>query len=106
MVGNGHAGTDNRFPAGAPFSWRSDPDPLSEGDGEIVFFEGAASGGTPPYSYTWTFGAGIPPSKKKIPGETHFYYEGVYNVRFTVTDSKGYEDTDSVRIVVQRKEMF
>ena len=75
-------------------------------DGEIVFFEGAASGGTPPYSYTWTFGAGIPPSKKKIPGETHFYYEGVYNVRFTVTDSKGYEDTDSVRIVVQRKEMF
>ena len=75
-------------------------------EGEMVYFEGAASGGTPPYTYSWKFGAGIPPSKKKIPGETLFNYEGAYNVRLTVKDSKGHVNTDSVRIVVKRKEVF
>ena len=75
-------------------------------EGEIVYFEGSASGGTPPYTYTWKFGVGILPSKKRMPGETLFNYEGVYIVRLTVKDSKGRVNTDSVSIVVKRKEVF
>ena len=75
-------------------------------EGETVYFEGSASGGTRPYTYFWEFGAGIPPSKKKIPGETVFKYEGAYTVRLTAKDSKGHVCANSVRIVVKRKEVF
>ena len=72
-------------------------------EGEIVFFEGVVSGGTPPCSYIWDFGKTMPPIKKDKSGPVIFNYEGAYKVQFLVKDSKGNEDTDSVRIIVSPK---
>ncbi len=75
-------------------------------EGEMVYFEGATSGGYPPYTYNWEFGPDISPSVKKTPGKIFFNYEGAYSVIFTVKDSKGHVNTDRVNIIVQRREMF
>ena len=75
-------------------------------EGEIVYFEGIASGGAPPYTYHWNFGVGIPPSSKRKPGKIVFSYEEAHKVLFTVKDSKNNTNTDFVRIIVKRKEMF
>jgi hypothetical protein len=72
-------------------------------EGDIIFFEGIASGGTPPYAYSWDFGKIMPQIKKKESGQVVFNYEGAYNVIFTVIDSKGDRSIDSVRIIVSPK---
>jgi len=72
-------------------------------EGEIIFFEGIASGGTPPYTYIWDFGKTMPQIKKKESGQVVFNYEGAYKVLFIVRDSKGNENIDSVRIIVNPK---
>ncbi len=75
-------------------------------EGEIIYFEGAASGGTPPYTYKWNFGEIFSPSSKKTPGKMAFNYEGAYKILFTVKDSKGITDIDFVYIFVQSKEVL
>ena len=73
-------------------------------EGEMVYFKGVASGGDPPYSYLWQFGADISSSTQQIPGEVVFNYEGAYSVKMIVKDSKGHVNTDIVLIIVKRKE--
>jgi len=70
----------------------------------MVYFKGVASGGDPPYSYLWQFGADISSSTQQIPGEVVFNYEGAYSVKMIVKDSKGHVNTDIVLIIVKRKE--
>ena len=69
-------------------------------EGESVFFIGFATGGTPPYSFLWHFGAAASDSSNQNTGGVIFNYEGVYTVTLTVTDSNGAKDSDSVRILV------
>ena len=53
--------------------------------GEEINFTGDAFGGTPPYTYAWTFGD---TGTATIQNPTHAYTAaGVYNVTLTVTDS-------------------
>jgi hypothetical protein len=53
--------------------------------GEDIEFSGFASGGTPPYTWEWTFGDGETSDEQN---PTHAYDEaGVFNVTLTVTDS-------------------
>lgn len=62
-------------------------------DGEFAFLQASATGGLPPYTYTWA----SPPSVGQVfsvhPEETTTYY-------LTVTDSRGCSDTDEVIVVV------
>jgi hypothetical protein len=70
-------------------------------EGETLYFQGAASGGTPPYLYRWDFSVVAPSSSKQNPGEIAFNYKGAYKVSFTVKDTKGNIHTDFVRIIVE-----
>jgi PKD repeat protein len=63
-----------------------------------VNFTGSASGGTPPYSYSWNFGDGGS-STSQNPSHT-FTQGGNYNVVLTVTDNASNQDTDSGTISV------
>jgi hypothetical protein len=46
----------------------------------------------------------MPPIKKQKTDQVFFEYEGAYQVSFTVTDSKGIENSDSLRVIVSPKE--
>lgn len=71
-------------------------------EGESVVFSGSASGGTSPYTYTWTFGdSSNSDSSDQNPGEITFDTEGEYTVTFTVEDSDGGTSSDSVTITVE-----
>lgn len=53
-----------------------------------VRFTGEAGGGTPPYTFSWDFGDGSPPSAE--PNPVHLYDgPGVYGAVLTVTDGAG-----------------
>ncbi len=61
-----------------------------------VNFTGNATGGTPPYGYSWNFGDGESSSEKN---PTHTYSAvGSYTVTLTVTDSENNQNNDSVTI--------
>jgi PKD repeat protein len=51
-----------------------------------VSFTGSASGGTPPYSYSWNFGDGSATSTAQNPSHT-YSNAGNYTATLTVTDS-------------------
>jgi hypothetical protein len=71
---------------------------------ETVYFEGEAGGGTPPYTFRWDFGVGIPPSNIYKPGLVNFKYEGAYKVFFYAEDARGNTGSDFVRIIVKPKQ--
>ncbi|MBO0814826.1 MAG: PKD domain-containing protein, partial [Actinobacteria bacterium] len=51
-----------------------------------VSFTGSASGGTPPYSYSWNFGDGSAASTAQDPAHT-YSNPGTFTAKLTVTDS-------------------
>ncbi|MDH7513965.1 MAG: PKD domain-containing protein [Clostridiales bacterium] len=63
-----------------------------------VNFTGSASGGSPPYSYNWSFGDGQSSSSQN-PSHTYSSASN-YTATLTVTDSKGTNANNSVSITV------
>ena len=68
--------------------------------GEKLYFQAAASGGVPPYEYSWDFGVVAPSSSEKNPGDIVFTWQGAYKVLLTVKDINSNINTDFVRIIV------
>jgi uncharacterized repeat protein (TIGR01451 family) len=65
---------------------------------EPIQFFGAATGGTPPYSFSWDFDDG---SYSEVMNPTHiFENEGAYTVTLTVTDNEGNTDSDTAQVIV------
>src|SRR5262249_18413700 len=64
-----------------------------------VSFTGSASGGTPPYSYRWTFGDGSAASTAQNPSHT-YRNAGNYTAKLTVTDSASPAKTASSTIAI------
>src|SRR5205807_5068978 len=66
--------------------------------GQAVSFTGSASGGTQPYTYSWTFGDGGIGSGSSV---THSYQAaGSYNVVLTVIDAAGQTASSTQRVTV------
>jgi PKD repeat protein len=63
-----------------------------------VNFTGGATGGTPPYSYSWNFGDGGASSAQN---QAHTYTApGSYTTSLTVRDNSGASDTEYLNIIV------
>src|SRR3989475_3717094 len=87
--------------------WRIHPSALSVGisftptspaAGQVVTFTGTASGGTSPYTFSWTFGDGATGTGNPA---THTYTAtGGYTVTLSVTDSKGATAATSTTVTV------
>jgi PKD repeat protein len=88
------------FPVASIVSPASD---ITVDEGESVYFEGAASGGTEPYSYSWDFGGGAENAAVNIPGDVVFQTPGDYTVTFTITDADGDTAVASVNVSVAEK---
>lgn len=68
------------------------------GEGVDKDFSGSATGGTPPYSYSWDFGDS---TSGTGPTPTHAYADnGSYKVKLLVTDSGGQSRTASITATV------
>src|SRR5205807_5603439 len=66
--------------------------------GQAVSFTGSASGGTQPYTYSWTFGDGGIGSGSSV---THSYQAaGSYNVVLTVIDAAGQTASSTQTVTV------
>jgi PKD repeat protein len=64
-----------------------------------VSFTGSASGGTPPYSYSWNFGDGSAASTAQNPSHT-YSNAGNYTATLTVTDSAAPASTASSTVAI------
>jgi len=63
-----------------------------------IDFEGSATGGCTPYTYSWNFGDGGTSNQQN---PTHSYSStGVFTVTLTVTDNKGYNDVDTTTATI------
>ncbi len=63
-----------------------------------IAFAGSASGGTPPYSYSWDFGDG---ASSNLQNPTYPYSgAGTYTATLTVTDSTGITVKESTQVIV------
>jgi len=72
--------------------------PYSAKVGEDISFTGSATGGVPPYSWSWDFGDGGSSNEQN---PVHAYdTEGVYTVTLTVTDSNGDSDSDTTTATI------
>src|SRR5437867_4101190 len=81
-------------PISASFALR----PSSPSAGQSVSFAASASGGTPPYNYTWSYGDGSTGTGLEA---THTYdRDGTYQVALTVADSIGSTGTWVAPVVV------
>jgi len=68
-------------------------------EGEYVSFTGNATGGNPPYSWSWNFNDGTSNSNQQNP--THLFNNpGQYSVTLTIIDNMGYSDSDTIYINV------
>ena len=72
--------------------------------GQSVTFQGAASGGAPPYQYTWNFGSG-PVVSPNTTVSHPFMAPGTYNVTFTATDQGGQSRTATSVVQVNENNM-
>ncbi len=63
----------------------------------LVSFTGSAIGGSPPYTYAWSFGDGSPTSALQSPAHT-YTAAGPYTAVLTVHDSTGAVSTAQVQI--------
>ncbi len=73
--------------------------PSSPSGGQSVSFTASASGGTPPYSYSWSYGDGSTGTGLQ---STHIYsVDGTYQVTLTVEDSQGNTGTGVEPAVVR-----
>jgi hypothetical protein len=79
-----------------------DQDHIEIMEGEKLYFIAEASGGFPPYKYSWDFSEVAPPSSEKNPGGIAFNWNGAYKVLLTVKDTKNNIKTDFVRIIVEK----
>ena len=73
--------------------------PTAPNINDIITFAATASGGTPPYSFSWKFGDGV-----EATGETatHAYTsQGFFRVTLNVTDDLGYAATTTHYVSVQ-----
>lgn len=68
-----------------------------------INFQGSATGGTPPYTYQWTFAGGAADSGMQNPGYVSFSAPGTYTVTFTVTDAQQTTSSASVIITVNEQ---
>jgi hypothetical protein len=68
--------------------------------GDTVNFQGSASGGKTPYTYSWDFDGAAANSAEEDPGDIIFDALGTYTVTLTVTDDDGDDDTDTVTVTV------
>jgi PKD repeat protein len=64
-----------------------------------VSFTGSASGGTPPYSYSWNFGDGSATSTAQNPSHT-YNNAGTYTATLKVTDSASPPNTASSNVII------
>ncbi len=68
--------------------------------GDSLNFQGSATGGETPYSYSWDFDGGATNSTEEDPGEVVFGTAGTYAVTFTVTGSNSEDDSDTLTVDV------
>ena len=89
--------------------YESAPSPLralasaQPGNGTVpltVAFAGTASGGVPPYQYTWVYGDGAPPSRAPDPLHT-YNTTGSFPVEMTVEDTQGAETHAFLNVTVK-----
>jgi PKD repeat protein len=76
--------------------------PYSQLPGEELQFQGSASGGEAPYSYSWDFGDGSSTSHQQNP--THTYSQlGEYTATLTVNDNLGDTATDQTTVYINNQ---
>src|SRR5260370_41533256 len=68
--------------------------------GSAVTFTAAASGGTPPYSFSWNATGGIPASGTGLSFTTTYGTQGSYSVRVNASDASGQTATSSTSISI------
>lgn len=74
--------------------------PLSISAGSSVAFNGIATGGSGEYTYSWTFPGGTPANASGQSADVVFNSAGSFTVIFSVVDSNGTSNSDTVTITV------
>ena len=77
------------------------PEEVDAGDAVTCWAQ--ASGGTPPYSYSWSARGAVPPSGSELVWRPQFPSSGEYTVQVTVTDSTRQPADDSTSVTVGRE---
>ena len=74
------------------------PEEVDAGDAVTCWAQ--ASGGTPPYTYSWSARGAVPPSGSELVWRPQFPSSGEYMVQVTVTDSARQRADDSTSVTV------